>query len=74
VIVTISEPRYLPFLGYLHRIDQSDQFILLDTVQYATHTFHEGAGCLECGDATTRSRYRVDGRSQRRYAGSQRAT
>ena len=21
----------------------------LDTVQYAAHTFHEGAGCLECG-------------------------
>jgi type IV pilus assembly protein PilB len=21
----------------------------LDTVQYASHTFYEGAGCLECG-------------------------
>src|SRR5579859_2138328 len=37
VIVTISQPRYLPFQGYFTRIDRSDRFILLDNVQYARH-------------------------------------
>jgi hypothetical protein len=37
VIVTISQPRYLPFQGYFHRIDCSDQFILLDNVQFSRH-------------------------------------
>lgn len=37
MIVTISQPRYLPFPGYLHRIDRSDRFILLDTVKYSHH-------------------------------------
>jgi hypothetical protein len=34
VIVSISQPRYLPWLGYFHRIATSDLFIYLDTVQY----------------------------------------
>ena len=34
MIVTISQPRYLPWLGYFHRIAVSDLFIYLDTVQY----------------------------------------
>ncbi|WP_054031285.1 WbqC family protein [Desulfatitalea tepidiphila] len=34
MIVTISQPRYLPWLGYFHRIAASDLFIYLDTVQY----------------------------------------
>ena len=34
MIVTISQPRYLPWLGYFHRIATSDLFIYLDTVQY----------------------------------------
>lgn len=33
-IATISQPRYLPYLGYFHRIACSDVFIVLDTVQF----------------------------------------
>lgn len=35
MIVSISQPRYLPWLGYFHRIVVSDLFIYLDTVQYS---------------------------------------
>lgn len=34
MIVSISQPRYLPWIGYFHRISLSDIFIYLDTVQY----------------------------------------
>ena len=34
MIVTISQPRYLPWLGYFHRVAVSDLFIYLDTVQH----------------------------------------
>jgi hypothetical protein len=34
MIVTISQPRYLPWLGYFHKIAVSDVFMYLDTVQY----------------------------------------
>jgi hypothetical protein len=34
MIVTISQPRYLPWLGYLHKMAASDVFMYLDTVQY----------------------------------------
>jgi WbqC-like protein family len=34
MIVTISQPRYQPWLGYFHRIAVSDLFVYLDTVQY----------------------------------------
>jgi hypothetical protein len=34
MIVTISQPRYLPWAGYLHRVAASDVFVYLDNVQY----------------------------------------
>ena len=34
MIVTISQPRYLPWLGYFHRLAVSDVFVYLDNVQY----------------------------------------
>lgn len=35
--VTIHQPQFLPWLGYLDKIDQADLFILLDTVQFKKH-------------------------------------
>lgn len=32
--VTIHQPQFLPWLGYLDKIDQADAFIILDTVQF----------------------------------------
>jgi hypothetical protein len=34
MIVSIHQPQYLPWLGYLHKILNSDLFIVLDNVQY----------------------------------------
>lgn len=35
--VTIHQPQFLPWLGYLDKIDQADVFVVLDTVQYKKH-------------------------------------
>lgn len=35
MIVAISQPRYLPWLGYMERLASCDLFIHLDTVQYS---------------------------------------
>ncbi|MFZ1803395.1 MAG: WbqC family protein [Nitrospira sp.] len=32
--MTIHQPQFLPWLGYLDKIDQADLFIMLDTVQF----------------------------------------
>lgn len=32
--VTIHQPQYVPWLGYLDKIDRADLFVVLDTVQY----------------------------------------
>jgi len=34
MIVTVHQPHYLPWLGYLHRMATADLFILLDHVQF----------------------------------------
>lgn len=34
MIVSIHQPQYLPWIGYLDKIDLADKFILLDTVQF----------------------------------------
>jgi hypothetical protein len=37
VRVAIHQPQYLPWLGYLEKLDQADLFVFLDTVQYKKH-------------------------------------
>jgi hypothetical protein len=37
--VTIHQPQYLPWLGYLHKIRQADAFVSLDTVQFKKNEF-----------------------------------
>lgn len=39
MIVSIHQPAYLPWLGYLERILKSDCFVFLDTVQLETRSF-----------------------------------
>jgi WbqC-like protein family. len=39
VIISVHQPQYLPWLGYFHKIDKSDCFVFLDTVQYKTREF-----------------------------------
>ncbi|MCM8796425.1 MAG: WbqC family protein [Candidatus Omnitrophica bacterium] len=34
MIVSVHQPQYLPWLGYFHKICQSDIFVFLDNVQY----------------------------------------
>jgi hypothetical protein len=39
MVVTIHQPAYLPWLGYLDRIARSDLFIFLDSVQFERNSF-----------------------------------
>lgn len=39
MILSIHQPAYLPWLGYLDRIARSDCFVFLDTVQFEKNSF-----------------------------------
>jgi hypothetical protein len=39
--VSISQPTYLPWIGYFDLIDQVDCFVLLDTVQFEKRSWHQ---------------------------------
>jgi hypothetical protein len=39
--VAISQPTYLPWLGYFDLIDQVDRFVVLDNVQFAKQTWQQ---------------------------------
>jgi len=34
MIVAVHQPQYLPWIGYFHKIDKADVFVLLDNVQF----------------------------------------
>ena len=34
MIVAIHQPQYLPWIGYFEKMDRTDAFVLLDTVQF----------------------------------------
>ncbi len=37
--VSIHQPAYLPWLGYIEKMQQSDIFVVLDTVQFSKNSF-----------------------------------
>ena len=39
VIVTVHQPHFMPWLGYLHRMAQADLFIVLDHVQFERRNY-----------------------------------
>jgi hypothetical protein len=39
MIISVHQPQYLPWLGYFDKIDKSDCFVFLDTVQYKKREF-----------------------------------
>src|SRR5271167_3263222 len=39
--IAISQPAYLPWLGYLDLIDQVDTFVLLDNVQFEKQSWQQ---------------------------------
>jgi hypothetical protein len=39
MIVSVHQPQYMPWLGYFDKIDRSDLFVFLDTVQYKKNEF-----------------------------------
>ena len=38
--VAIMQPTWLPWMGYFDLIDQVDQFVFLDTVQFSKQSWH----------------------------------
>lgn len=52
MIVSISQPRYLPWLGYIERLAQCDLFIHLDTVQYSPRDW-ENRNRIKTAQGTT---------------------
>ena len=38
-ILSAHQPAFMPWLGYLHRISISDNFIILDDVQFEKNSF-----------------------------------
>lgn len=39
MVISIHQPRYLPWLGFFHKVASSDIFVILDTVQFSKGSF-----------------------------------
>ena len=39
MIVSVHQPQYIPWIGYFHKIAKSDEFVILDNVQYKKREF-----------------------------------
>lgn len=39
MIVSIHQPQYLPWIGFFHKVAQSDVFVLLDDAEYSKNDF-----------------------------------
>jgi WbqC-like protein len=50
MIVTIHQPHFLPWLGYLHRMAQADLFIVLDHVQFERANYQNRTRVLMGGE------------------------
>ena len=50
MIVTIHQPHFLPWLGYLHRMAQADLFVVLDHVQFERANYQNRTRIrMQCG-------------------------
>jgi len=39
MIISVHQPQYIPWLGYIDKIEKSDSFVFLDNVQYKAREF-----------------------------------
>lgn len=51
MIVTLHQPHFLPWLGYLHRMREADLFIVLDHVQFERRNYQNRTRILCDGEA-----------------------
>jgi len=49
MIVTVHQPHFMPWLGYLHRMAQADLFIVLDPVQFERRNHPNAPCCASAG-------------------------
>ena len=40
-VISISQPTFLPWIGYFDLIDRSDCFIFFDDAQFSKHSWHQ---------------------------------
>jgi WbqC-like protein len=50
VIVTVHQPHFMPWLGYLHRMTKADLFIVLDHVQFERRNYQNRTMVLVNGE------------------------
>jgi hypothetical protein len=51
MIISVHQPQYLPWLGYFHKMYQSDSFVFLDNVQYKKREY-QNSNCIRTKDGS----------------------